>query len=367
MGNYDVVIVGAGAAGIILARELGNAKKQVLLLDKKENLLHFSFNTLGSFIDLDKFNLSEDVVAQKINEVIIASKNLKSGIDCNLYILDKAKLHEELLNSLDKNYVTLKNKTSIKRIIRNNKNFTEVIDKDRISYKGKIFVDASGTKGVLSKKHNLAPKQPALATGVEYNVKYKGNPEKAYLLIGKDYKGGYGWIFPLKDKRAIIGFGTFEDDVVKELKQRLNAILELKSIKKLVEKDNNKVEGGSIPITPVLDKFVLNNLVCVGDSVSQVNPIVGEGYKFIFESSLMASKSIIKSLNANSFDELKEYEKKWRYRFLENYKRSKKAQQTIFKMSGSNLAVNAGLLLSKLRSNSSNLKSLSGEYDLNKL
>ena len=72
------------------------------------------------------------------------------------------------------------------------------------------------------------------------------------------------------------------------------------NIKKLVEKDNEKVEGGSIPITPVIDKFIHQNLVCVGDSVSQVNPVVGEGYKFIFESAIMASKAISKSLQENA-------------------------------------------------------------------
>jgi digeranylgeranylglycerophospholipid reductase len=34
----------------------------------------------------------------------------------------------------------------------------------------------------------------------------------------------------------------------------------------------------------------------VGDSVSQVNPVVGEGYKFIFESAIFASKAICQSL-----------------------------------------------------------------------
>ena len=166
----------------------------------------------------------------------------------------------------------------------------------------------------------MQEKKPELATGVEYNVKYFGKPNEAYLLIGKDYEGGYGWIFPLKGQRAIIGFGTFEKRVIKELKKRLHKIIELPQIQKLVEKDNDKIEGGSIPITPVLDKFIDKNLICVGDSVSQVNPIVGEGYKFIFEASLMASKAIDKYLKNDNLDDLNEYEVNWRKRFLKNYK-----------------------------------------------
>ena len=368
MNHYDVVIVGGGAAGLMLARELGKFKCSILILDRKKDLLDFSFNTLGSFINLDDFDLTENVVAQKIDQFVITSRSFQNSIKAKAYILDKKKLHEELLNSLDSKYVTILTGVSATDIkLSKNGGFSAVTDKRRNEYSGKVFVDASGTIGVISKKLGLVDKKPPLATGVEYNVEYKGDPSKAYLLLGKDYEGGYGWIFPLKNKRAIIGFGSFEEKVIKELKARLNKVLELRSIKKLVIKDNEKVEGGSIPITPVIDKFVLNNLVCVGDSVSQVNPIVGEGYKFIFESAVMASKAIKKSIQSQNLEFLSEYENEWRERFLANYKRSKRSQEIIFGMSRNNFFIDMGIILSKFRSNQKNLKSLSGEYDLNKL
>jgi digeranylgeranylglycerophospholipid reductase len=365
MSTYKVVIIGGGAAGLMLARELGKKKCQTLLLERKKDLLNFSFNTLGSFINLEKFDLTENVVAQKLNQFVIKSKFFKNSIKTKAYILDKKKLHEELLNSIDTNYVNILTNTPIVDFIKDEKKgITTVIDKKGNEYFGEIFVDASGNQGVISKKLGLMEKKPALATGVEYNVEYKGKVDEAFLLLGKDYQGGYGWIFPLKNKRAIIGFGTFDEKIVKDLKSRLNQILELKSIKKLVKKDNDLVEGGSIPITPVIDQFVIDNLICVGDSVSQVNPIVGEGYKFIFESAYMASDIIEKTLQLNDITFLTEYEALWRKRFLTNYQRSKRKQKVIFGMSKNNLLIDLGILLSKLRSNKKNLKSLSGEYEL---
>lgn len=206
------------------------------------------------------------------------------------------------------------------------------------------------------------PKSNELATGVEYNVQYLGKTNEAHLMIGKDYKGGYGWIFPLKNNRAIIGFGTFDKSMVKGLKDNLHAILELPTIKKLVVKDNDNVEGGSIPITPVLDKFVKDNFVCVGDSVSQVNPIVGEGYKFIFESAIFASKAIHQSLLKDDIKLLLDYQTEWKNRFLSNYKRSKIAQERVFSLSKNDLLTDFGMLLLKLRSNQKNVNTLSGEY-----
>ncbi|WP_439130509.1 lycopene cyclase family protein [Polaribacter sp.] len=365
MKKFDVVIVGGGTAGMLLARELGKLKHNVLLLDRKKNLLEFSFNTLGSFMNVDDFGFTQNVIAQNINTVSLVSKRVKRNIKSNLYILDKKQIHVELLNAIDGNYVTIKTGVHIKNIETDNHgNFTAVLDQNKEKYIAKLFVDASGTTGVLSKKVGLIAKKTQLATGVEYNVKYLGKATEMHLLIGKVFQGGYGWIFPLKNQRAIIGFGTFDDKIVKDLKNRLHKILELLAIKKLVIKDNVKVEGGSIPITPVLDKFIVNNLVCVGDAVSQVNPIVGEGYKFIFEAAIMASKAIHTSLENNDLSLLKNYETDWKNRFLANYQRSKRAQERFFKYSQNSLLMDYVLLISKLYPDARAIRSLSGEYGL---
>ncbi len=366
MEKFDVVIVGAGTAGLILARELGKQQHKTLVLDRKKNLLEFSFNTLGSFLDLDKFELSRNVVAQNINKVVIHSKHVQRKIKSDLYILDKKNVHEELIAAIDKQFVTLKTEVNIKNINKGNNQFISVVDQNKQEYFGTVFIDASGTNGVLSKKVGLMSKKPQLATGVEYNVQYFGNPNEGHLLGGKDYQGGYGWIFPMKNQRAIIGFGTFDEKIVKDLKNRLHTILELPKIKKMVTKDNNKIEGGSIPITPVIEKFVQQNLVCVGDSVSQVNPIIGEGYKFIFEAAIMASKAIHKTLEEKDLQYLVEYETEWKNRFSLNYKRSKRLQERFFKYSKNNILMDYVLLLSKFVSDERAIKSLSGEYGLEK-
>ncbi len=368
--NFDVVIVGAGTAGLMLARELGNLKRKTLLLDRKGNLLEFSFNTLGSFINLKDFDLTENVVAQEINTITFHSKNVKRKVSCNTdaYVLDKKKLHEEILNTINLDFVTIKTNVSIKKInTDSNQIFKSVTDKNKNEYFGKIFIDASGTNGVISKTIGLRDKKVSLATGVEYNVKYFGNADEAHFFVGKVYKGGYGWIFPLKNNRAIIGFGTFDNKLTKELKKRLNEIIELPKIKKLVEKDNELVEGGSIPLTPVLEKFILNNLVCVGDSVSQVNPIAGEGYKFIFEASIMASRAIHDYLKSNNLEDLKAYESEWKKRFLENYKKSKNSQQKLFKYSKYNFLMDFALLMARFKADEKVIRSLSGEHGFDKL
>ena len=86
MNNFDVVIIGGGTAGLMLARELGNFKRKTLVLDRKDNLLEFSFNTLGSFINVDDFDLSKDVIAQKISDLVFQSKRVKREIPTKAHI-----------------------------------------------------------------------------------------------------------------------------------------------------------------------------------------------------------------------------------------------------------------------------------------
>ncbi len=365
MKTFDVVIIGGGTAGLMLARELSKKKRKTLIVDRRNDLLDFSFNTLGSFIDLEEFDFTENVVAQKIDTLTIYSKHFKRKFkdDDGAYIIDKTNLHKEMIDAIDKKYVTTLTGINIQKISKDtNGQFTFITDKNGNEYSGKIFVDASGTNGVISKKVGLREEKINLATGVEYNVKYLGKPNESYFMVGNIYDGGYGWIFPLKNKRAIIGFGSFDNKVVKDLKNRLNMILELPKIKKIVVKDNEKIEGGSIPLTPVLDKFVINNLVCVGDSVSQVNPIVGEGYKFIFRAAIIASKAIDTSLEKNDLNCLLEYETTWRNTFLANYKRAKSSQEKAFRFSKNDNLFDLAILLSYFRSNARIKKSLSGEF-----
>lgn len=333
-----------------------------MLLERKADLLDFSFYTLGSFINLEEFDLTKDVVAQQLDEGILYSKSFKRAVKGDVYILDKRKVHEELLSAINEEYVTIRLDVQIMEVVRENSGIVKhIIDKRGNKYSGKLFIDASGTGGVLSRQVGLQQKSLALATGVEYNVKYLGQPNQGHLFIGKQFQGGYGWIFPLKNSRAIIGFGSFDNTVVKELKSRLNAILETPMIKKLVIKDSEKVEGGSIPLSPVLEKFVIHNLICVGDSVSQVNPVAGEGYKFIFESAVMASKAIDKTLETDDLEYLGTYESAWKKRFLTSYKRGKFIQKKVFRYSKNDLLMDCAMLYLKLRSDKSIARALSGE------
>ena len=364
MKHFDIVIIGAGCAGLMTAQLLAKQNLSVALLDRKKDLLDLSFLTLGSFMDIKTYGLSEKVVASKINKGSFFSKNVSvSKVAENVSIIDKTQLHKELLEKCISSGVDIFKQSLISDVqVDATGAVSFVSDKKNNRYQGEIYIDATGTAGLLSKLLGLQEKTFPLAVGLEYDVAYTGDPHEAIFFIGPEYAGGYGWIFPLGNSRAIVGFGTFNATIRSNLKQGLMAVIADKRVKHHIEIDDHTTYGGNIPITAVNTTLYKNNVVCVGDSVSQVNPLVGEGYKFILDSSIMAVDAILKALSAKDLSLLKAYENEWKQTNTVHFVNSKKLQTLLAKAHQYSLLTDIGLLFLKLKRAKTVSRIVSGQF-----
>jgi digeranylgeranylglycerophospholipid reductase len=363
-GEFDVVIIGAGCAGLMCAQLLARKNISVALIDSKKDLLDLSFLTLGSFMDIKKYELSEKVIASHINKGSFYSKRFsvsKSG--SNVAIIDKKQLHKELIDKCVEYGVNIFTDSRITDATLGSDSVIEKVkDKHGHLYKGKIYIDASGTAGLLSKKLGLQETSFPLAVGLEYNASYTGDPHEVIFFIGPEYAGGYGWIFPLKNQRAIVGFGSFNPKIRCNLKQGLAAVIADNRVSHLINIDNKTTYGGNIPITAVNRTMHTGNLVCVGDSVSQVNPLVGEGYKFILDSSIMAVSAISAALTHSKLDLLKNYETEWTATNHAHFSNSKRLQSLLARMHQYNWLTDIGLLFLKFKRAKTVTRIISGQF-----
>ncbi len=320
--TYNVVVLGGGGAGLNIAGLLAENVGKVCLIDSKADLLNVSFHTLGSFIDRERHGLSEKIIASYITELCFHSKHIHTSKKGKAFILNKTQIHRELLERAISRNVAVKTKTTIREFSRNEDGtINSIIDAQGNIYKAKIFIDATGVAGFFSKKLGLQETKTKIAAGLEYNVLYHGLQQQIHLFIGRDFRGGYGWVFPLGQSRAILGYGTIGLANTASMKNTLDRICTIEPIKALVTKDNDKPYGGTIPITDVKTRFVYKNVLCVGDSVSQVHPLVGEGYRFILEAGLIAAPYIIKALERDNLEDLLGYQEEWKRVFYESYRK----------------------------------------------
>jgi len=360
VNSYDIVVLGAGVAGLNTSQLLGSLGLRVCLIDSKNDPTEVSFYTLGSYIDLDKFGLSKNVIAVDIDGGYIHSTHFTVKKKCKGYILNKKNLYKELFSKATENNVSFISTEIESYLLNEDGTIQSVADKKGNKFEAKIFVDASGIEGFFSRKFGLQDKSFNTAIGVEYNVEYKGPQNFGHLFIGSLYRGGYGWLFPLGNNRAIFGFGSFNAEVKTELKQRLDKILETAAVKKLVTKDNDKITGGTIPVTDVKTRFVYKNIICVGDSVSQVNPLVGEGHSYILEASCMAARAINNAIKQNNLELMHSYEEEWKENFYELYKLGKQIQISADKSSKHDLRCDFAILALKMKSDESVARIITG-------
>lgn len=172
--SFDVIVIGGGGAGLNISQLLAKQRLSVAVFDRKADLLNIPFYTLGSFIDLAKHGLSKKVVAANVTELVFHSKHVRYKKHGTAYILNKYEVHKELLQKAHKNGVVIFSGISITKVQFNkDKSIAGVSDAKGQTYRAKVYVDATGAAGFVSKQIGLQNKQTAIATGVEYNVLYK--------------------------------------------------------------------------------------------------------------------------------------------------------------------------------------------------
>ena len=339
--KFDVIVIGGGVAGLQISKLLSQAKLNACLIDAKPDLLKLNFYTLGSYLNLKEYGLTTKVIASQLSEVVVHSQHLSLKKNCQAYILDKYQLHKELLTQIQANGVTIKTGTRVTSFTTHpNGEMNQVIDSQGKSHQARIFVDATGVSGVISRAIGLQDKILKVATGLEYDVQYLGSPSQAHLFIGKDIKGSYGWIFPTGNQRAILGLGAINQQTKSNLKQKLDSLFNYPSIKSLINKDRKELYGGSIPITDVKKQIVYKNIVAIGDSISQVHPLIGEGYRFILRTGQIAAPYIIKAIKTKDINKLTGYEQEWTQTFYQQYKIAKSIRNIMETVTCSDLATN---------------------------
>lgn len=362
--HYDLIIVGAGPAGLCLTRELSDSNLKILLLDKKKSAEDVQYNTSGSFIEPEEWNIPSHIL-NPINEVYFGSKNEAVIKKVTAYIIDRRKLlaffetESKINNDLKIEYNSI-----IKKVNFNDGRINYLIySKDNVDKKitAKIFVDCSGISAILWRKTKIAPAKPSIAVGMEYLVPLKKEHHTADLFMSSDFKGGYGWIFPRDSKTAIVGYGTLSKECFSDVEKYLRRMWKIEKVSekcllKPLEKKIGVLRTGS-----PLNKFSEDNLLIIGDSALQAHTLFGEGIRFVMDSAKTASKWIKKSFEKDDLSFLANYSKEWKKKYYKQYKIGFRLRQKLKQFSSDDNKLDFGVRRLKNLSDRDFEKLLSGD------
>jgi geranylgeranyl reductase family protein len=321
---YDVIISGAGPSGSKCAEIIAKAGFKVALIERNCNWR----KPCGGAVSSRIFKYYPQL--RKLNYLRITGMNLYSA-DYNLLNYSWKNIRDYSINV---------DRLLFDNFIRNiaidagteifDKNFSfDFLSKNRKlvgiktktstgtkEYFGKIIIIADGMSSKLAIKSGLRKKWKINEIGICKCAILEGennlNKEYMYLLF-RPYKG-YGWIFPLDEKRFNIGCGTWQEENANyNINQIFNEFIKEPFVTNLLSKTNFKsIWEAAYPLPAIgvkVNSLYDENIMIIGDAAGFVSPISGEGIHSSVVSGKVAAETAINALEKEqiSKETLKQY------------------------------------------------------------
>jgi digeranylgeranylglycerophospholipid reductase len=323
--NYDLVVVGGGPAGSSVAYEAAKNGIKVALLEKEETIA-YSVRTSGvTWIEsIKEFGIPDDCYNPIKNYSFCSPNNEVTITDTipHAAVLDVRKTYRWLAQQAEKHGTDIFLKTNIKDVIKNKDGdivgVSGTSKEGEVIFHSKVVIDASGFSSVVSKSMGFVTQWERFGAGAEYEVKAENVDEETWwLMVGQKYSpAGYAWIFPVGNNIVRIGVGVGKPESAVDPTERLKELIDSKMgpISKLGKITPIEFHYGLIPNDGLTRKTVYNNLILVGDSAGQANPLVLEGIRYAIKFGRIAGKIASEAIKFGKTDEdaLYAYEENWK-------------------------------------------------------
>ena len=323
--DFDIVVVGAGPAGSSAAHEAARNGSSVALLEK-ESVVAETVRTSGvTWIkDAQSFGIPEDCYNPIKNYSFCSPSNTVTISDDveKAAVLDVRKTYRHLAKQAQESGAKLFVDTNVTDVITDEQKkpigvIAKSADKE-IKFNAKVVIDCSGFQSVVGKMLGLVTQWERFGAGAEYEVRAENVDDKTWwLMVGQKYSpAGYAWIFPVGGDIVRIGVGIGKPESNVDPTERLNELMENKEgpIKDLGAITKIEFHYGLIPNDGLSRKTVYDNLILVGDSAGQANPLVLEGIRYAIRFGRVAGKVASDAVKNDDTSEnaLKPYETDWK-------------------------------------------------------
>jgi len=365
MADFQVIIIGAGLAGLTAAIHLSRAGKEVLLIEKKAYPRHkvcgeyLSNEILPYYNSLD-IDLEKDLNPVKIKNLLYSTQNAKSietplnlgGMGLSRYALD-----QYLFNKAEV--------SGAKTILDSVENISFKENEFKVTLSSEEELTANIVLGAFGKRSNLdkslkrdfiQEKSSWLAVKGHYEL--PDFPEDLVAL--HNFKGGYCGLSKTETGAVnacyMVSYKSFKkykntEDFKEEVLFQ-NAYLKgfFKNAKPLFKKDLSIAQ-----ISFQEKSSIKNHILMLGDAAGLIHPLCGNGMAMAIHSGKIASEAILDNFKEKNLDRKNlenEYRENWNANFNKRLKTGRMLQtiliNPILASTSQNLVKKIPFLLGKI-------------------
>ncbi len=325
----DIVIIGAGPAGLMAARRLGIEETSATLVTR-ESQVPGENKVCGGFIPMraiDEFDIGKIDGSTPITGVRMKFPGMKmQHIDFDEtigYDTTRANLGKSLLRLVNQSLIEICMRSSVVEVSENAEHCTVVLKTDEglEEIRCSIVIDTSGVFPVSVRSSLVRPRltNQQLGYAIQYQIR-REDSEQFENVIEFYYGGefspkGYAWIFP-RGREAAVGTGGILARVksvgrktVEYLEHLMETSPTLNSIGSL---DVLKTESAMMPLAGVVRPSYSHRIMLAGDAAAHCSPITGEGIYYSMVGGDLAGAVAARAIkSSNAKFSLKTYEKRW--------------------------------------------------------
>lgn len=314
MNQCDVIIVGAGLAGLHCAQLLGRRGMRVLLVDRKRSIEH-SVHTTGIFVrrTLEDFDFPEDCLGPPVKHVTLYSPSGRSQEFTSPHdefrIGRMGRLYTRYLEQCCRAGVTWMPATSYQSHSSSKDQLMVRLDggSSSQSVQTQYLVGADGSTSRVAKDLELDSNSEWIV-GVEdvfTNVPLDG-PPRLHCFLDPELSPGYlAWVAHDGEEThiGVGGYPAFFDPLqaLNKFRARVSPQVDLQRAKHIQRR------GGRIPVGGVLRRISNSRGLLLGDAAGAVSPLTAGGLDPCLRLSTLAASVISEYLESRDVEALSAY------------------------------------------------------------
>ena len=286
--RFDVIVVGAGPAGVSAAKSAAGVGAKTLLLEMNWRIM--AMKPCGMAVSRETLKTAEVEPSPSLihNEAyaIVYAPNMKSiKLHGTGYLINKTMLLQEIACQAAERGAEIhvgERVLSVRRVDKLMK-----VETNRGVYETSVVIGADGYNSTVARCLGIREKSEPIPTiqCIMAGCRIK-DPHAVRFYLGNEIAPkGYAWIFPWNEKVAEVGIGVRGAPIKPYLDKFIKMFEDELGRAQVID-----YRGAPVPVGGVIKEFIQDNVILIGDAAGMVIPLTGGGIHSSISSGLAAGE-----------------------------------------------------------------------------